>query len=124
MKHVIRVEPSSHHQQILVAGHLLLGWLAWQWLHGHYWSLFLLAWGLSLGWSLYQAHHRRGSLVLSGSEILWRGRSYSLGTGSRLGHGFLWLDLQGERSLRLWLFADSLTEADYRRLARHIHLQS
>lgn len=121
-KHKITVGPSVWHQILLLVGHLLLCWPMWSLLHGVYWLWFVLALGSSLAVSLYQAYHRRFWLELSGQELHYRGQWYRLGRGSRVGQGFLWLDLEGEQVIRLWIFADSLTPADFRLLARRVNL--
>ncbi len=122
-KHKIVVGPSRWHQILLLVGHLLLCWPMWSLLHGAYWLWFVLALGISLAVSLYQAHHRQLWLELSGQELHYQGQWYRLGQGSRVGPGFLWLDLEGEQVIRLWIFADSLAPADFRLLARQVNLR-
>lgn len=121
-RHVIPVEPSRRQQWILIISHLLLGALLWDSLQGVYASSFWFFLALSLGYSLYRARRWRCEVTLQGLHIEWQAARYTLGPGSRIGAGFLWLDLDGERPCRLWLFADSVASVDYRRLARHIHL--
>ena len=121
-KHVLAIEPSWHHQQVLLAGHLLVTALLWFWLHGLYWSGFLLGMVLSLGYSLYLARQRRFTLELQGKDLTWLGQRYTLGHGSRVGYGVIWLALDGPQPIRLWLFSDSVNQADYRRLAQRITL--
>ena len=121
-KHVLAVEPSRHHQRVLLFGHLLVTALLWFWLHGPYFAWFLSGMLLSLGYSLYLARQRRFILELQDKDLTWQGGRYTLGQGSRVGYGFLWLELNGSRFVRLWLFSDSLSQADYRRLAQRITL--
>lgn len=121
-EHKIRIGPSRWQQILLLVGHLLLCWPMWSLLHGAYWLWFVLALGVSLVVSLYQAHHRHLLLALSGQELHYQGQWYRIGHGSRVGQGFLWLDLEGEQVIRLWIFADSLAEADFRLLARRVNL--
>lgn len=122
IKHVLVVEPSLLHQWGLLVGHLLVAILLGFWLHGLYWGGFLLGVLLSLGYALYRARQRRFTLTLEENELIWLGARHSLGQGSRVGYGFLWLALEGERTRSLWLFSDSLSQADYRRLAQRITL--
>ena len=117
---LIRVKPSWLHQQILLLGHLLLLLLLWNWLHGLYWNWFLVGTLLSLGYALYQARLRRFTLGWQGEEISYQGSRYQLGPHSRVGYGFLWLQLLDEKSHTLWLFSDALSPDDYRYLARLI----
>ena len=117
---LIRVKPSWLHQQILLLGHLLLLLLLWNWLHGLYWNWFLVGTLLSLGYALYQARLRRFTLGWQGEEISYQGSRYQLGPHSRVGYGFLWLQLLDEKSHTLWLFSDGLSPDDYRYLARLI----
>ena len=118
---LIRVKPSWLHQQILLLGHLLLLLLLWNWLHGLYWNWFLVGTLLSLGYALYQARLRRFTLGWQREEISYQGSRYQLGPHSRVGYGFLWLQLLDEKqSHTLWLFSDGLSPDDYRYLARLI----
>lgn len=121
-RHVIRVEPSRCQQWVLIVCHLVLGALLWDGLQGGYAYFFWLLLLLSLGHSLYLARRCRFEIILQGAQVEWQAARYTLGPGSRIGAGFLWLDLEGDSPCRLWLFADSVATADYRRLARHIHL--
>ena len=121
-RHVIRVEPSLRQQWLLIASHLLPCALLWDALQGVYASSFWLLLSLSLAYSLYRARRCRFELTLQSHQVEWHAVSYPLGLGSRIGPGFLWLDLVGERPCRLWLFADSVAAVDYRRLARTINL--
>ena len=95
---LIRVKPSWLHQQILLLGHLLLLLLLWNWLHGLYWNWFLVGTLLSLGYALYQARLRRFTLGWQGEEISYQGSRYQLGPHSRVGFGFLWLQLLDEKA--------------------------
>lgn len=122
IKHVLAVEPSCHHQLVLVVGHLAVCSLLWFWLHGPYWAWFVVGAVLSLGYSLYLARQRRFILTLQGNELIWQGERYRLGQASRVGYGFLWLELKGARLTHLWLFGDSMSQADYRCLAQRITL--
>ena len=83
-------------------------------------ACFFGLWLLSLGWSLYRARRCRFTLELQGNRLAWQAESYTLGAASRVAPGFLWLALEGKSRQRLWLWADSVAAADYRRLARHI----
>ncbi len=121
-RHVIRVEPSLRQQWLLIASHLLLCVLLWDFLQGGYASFLGLLVALSLGYSLYRARRCRFEFELQGRHVEWQAARYRLGPGSRIGAGFLWLDLDGDLPCRLWLFADSVAAADYRRLARTINL--
>ena len=121
-KHVISVEPSRCQQGILLAGHLLAAALLWEVLRDGYAACFFGLWLLSLGWSLYRARRCRFTLELQGNRLAWQAESYTLGAASRVAPGFLWLALEGKSRQRLWLWADSVSSADYRRLARHINL--
>lgn len=127
IRHVIRVESSHHHQLFLLIGHIILGWLAWSSLHGHFWLLFFILWGGTLFWSLYQASHRQFVLEMRGDEVFWDGKFYHMTPASRVGYGFIWLVLQGgqgEKRVHLWLFSDSMDEAEYRRIARRINMRT
>ena len=121
-RRVISVEPSGGHQLLLLAGHLLVAALSWEWLPASYRLGGLLILTVSLGYALYQANRRRFTLEWVDNSLYWQQRRYELGGGSRVGPGFLWLDLQGSRPCRLWIFADSLAPQEYRRLARYIAL--
>ena len=121
-KHVIPVEPSLRQQGMLLAGHLLAAALLWDALQGGYAACFFGLLLLSLGWSLYRARCCRFTLELQGNRLAWQAESYTLGAASRVAPGFLWLALEGKSRQRLWLWADSVSSADYRRLARHINL--
>ncbi len=121
-RHVIRVEPSRRQQWLLIAGHLLLCVLLWDGLQGGYAITFGLILSLSLAYSLYLARRCRFELTLHGPRVQWQATRYTLGAGSRIGAGFLWLDLEGARPCRLWIFVDSVATGDYRCLARHINL--
>jgi hypothetical protein len=122
IRHVISVEPSRLHQLILLVGHLLLAALMWGTLHGQYWLWWLLILMASCCYALLQSRRWRGILELEGETLRWQEHSYQLGAGSRIGLGFLWLDLTGPYAVRLWIFIDSVNSADYRRLARHVNL--
>ena len=121
-KHVISVEPSRCQQGILLAGHLLAAALLWEVLRDGYAACFFGLWLLSLGGSIYRARRCRFTLGLQGNRLEWQAGTYTLGAGSRVAPGVLWLSLEGESRQRLWLWADSVAAADYRRLARHINL--
>lgn len=121
-RRVISVEPSWRHQLLLLIGHLLVAALSWAWLPESYRLGCLLLLTVSLSYSLYQANRRRFTLEWVDDGLYWQQRRYALGSGSRVGPGFLWLDLQGARPCRLWIFADSLAPQEYRRLARYITL--
>ena len=121
-RHVIRVEPSQRQQWVLIVCHLLPCALLWDGLQGGYACIFWLLLLLSLGYSLYRARCWRFEITLQGAQVEWQTARYTLGPGSRIGAGFLWLDLKGVPPCRLWIFVDSVATADYRRLARHIHL--
>lgn len=121
-RHVIRVEPSRRQQWVLIVSHLLLGALLWDALQGGYASSFGLLLSLSLGYSLYRARRCRFEVTLQGAHVEWQAARYTLGPGSRIGAGFLWLDLDGPHPCRLWIFVDSVAAVDYRRLARYINL--
>lgn len=121
-RHVISVEPSRQHQLLLLAGHLLVAALSWVWLPDARGIGCIMALSASLGYSWYQASQRRFTLEWSARTLYWQQRRYELGAGSRVGPGFVWLDLQGEDSCRLWIFVDSLPSPEYRRLARMIAL--
>lgn len=121
-RHVISVEPSGWHQLLLLAGYLLVAALSWEWLPKSYGLGCLLILAVSLSYSLYQANRRRFTLEWVDDGLYWQQRRYALGSGSRVGPGFLWLDLQGPQPCRLWIFADSLAPPEYRRLARYITL--
>lgn len=122
MKHVIRVEPSLRHQEILLLGHLLLVALMWLSLHGHYWPWLLCLLFASLCYGLYQARHRHFTIEIRGDQILWHGALHNIGKGSKVGPGFVWLVLDGPHAERWWLFADSMLAADFRLLAQRIQL--
>lgn len=77
---------------------------------------------VELGGSIYRARRCRFTLELQGNRLAWQAESYTLGAASRVAPGFLWLALEGKSRQRLWLWADSVAAADYRRLARHINL--
>ncbi|WP_024872773.1 protein YgfX [Tolumonas lignilytica] len=124
IRHVIRVEPSHHHQLFLVIGHIIVGWLAWTGLHGHLWLVFFIMWGGSLFWSLYQAYHRQFEFEMRGDEIFMDGKFYHVMPASKVGYGFLWLVLHGDKVTHLWLFSDSMDEAEYRRIARRINMRT
>ena len=121
-KHVIPVEPSHRQQGLLLVGHLLAAGLLWDSLQGGCAACFFGLLLLRLGWSLYRARRCRFTLVLQDNRLEWQAEAYTLGAGSRVAPGFLWLALEGESRQRLWLWADSVAAADYRRLARHIQL--
>jgi len=121
-RHVISVEPSWRHQLLLLAGHLLVAALSSEWLPKSYGLGCLLILAVSLGYAWYQASRRRLTLEWVDNTLYWQQRRYELGMGSRIGPGFLWLDLQGPQPCRLWIFADSLEPQEYRHLARHITL--
>jgi len=106
----------------LLIGHLLVAALSWAWLPESYRLGCLLLLIVSLGYAVYQANRRRLTLEWVDNRLYWQQRRYELGSGSRIGPGFLWLDLQGARPCRLWIFADSLAPQEYRRLARYIAL--
>ncbi len=122
IRHVISVEPSRLHQLILLVGHLLLAALMWGTLHGQYWFWWLLILMGSCCYALRRSRRWRGILELEGETFRWQDQSYQLGAGSRIGPGFLWLDLTGPYAVRLWIFVDSVNSTDYRRLARHVNL--
>ncbi len=121
-RHVIRVEPSLRQQWLLIASHLLLCVLLWDSLQGGYACFLGLFVALSLGYSLYRARRCRFEFELQGHHVEWQAARYALGPRSRIGAGFLWLDLEGARPCRLWIFVDSVATVDYRCLARHINL--
>ena len=121
-RHVISVEPSGWHQLLLLAGYLLVAALSWEWLPKSYGLGCLLILAVSLTYSLYKANRSRFTLEWVDDGLYWQQRRYALGIGSRVGPGFLWLDLQGPQPCRLWIFADSLAPQEYRRLARYITL--
>ena len=124
IRHVIRVEPSHHHQLFLLIGHIILGWLAWISLHGHLWLMFFILWGCSFFWSLYHAYHRQFIFEMRGDEVFMDGKFYHITPTSKVGYGFIWLVLHGEKTTHLWLFADSMDEAEYRRIARRINMRT
>ena len=124
IRHVIHVEPSHQHQLFLLIGHIIVGWLAWIGLHGHWWLMFFVLWGSTLFWSLYQAYHRHFVFEMRGDEIFLDGKFYHISAASKVGYGFIWLILNGEKSIHLWLFSDSMNEAEYRRIARRITMRS
>lgn len=126
IRHVIQVEPSYYHQGYLITGHILLGWLAWISLHGHFWLLFFILWGSSLFWSCYQASQRRFVFEMNGDEVFWDGKFYELSLKSKVGYGFLWLILIGPDGKRrqLWLFPDSVHREEYRRISRQITMRT
>ncbi|MFC3913258.1 protein YgfX [Pseudaeromonas sharmana] len=124
IRRVLQVSPSLRHQQILLGGHLLLLLLLSLWLHGGVWYAFCAAWGLSLCWAVWQARQRYFALEWSGETLYWQQQRFSLGSGSRIAAGFLWLDLQGESRHTLWIFADSLSDEAYRFLARQIRFRA
>lgn len=121
-RYVISVEPSWRHRFLLLAGHLLVAALSWEWLPQSYGLGCLLILAVSLGYAWYQASRRRFTLEWVDNSLHWQQRRYELGAGSRVGPGFLWLDLQGAQPSRLWIFVDSLAPQEYRRLARNITL--
>lgn len=121
-RYVISVEPSWRHRFLLLGGHLLVAALSWEWLPQSYGLGCLLILAVSLGYAWYQASRRRFTLEWVDNSLHWQQQRYELGAGSRVGPGFLWLDLQGAQPCRLWIFVDSLAPQEYRRLARNITL--
>jgi toxin CptA len=124
---VIRVEPSAFHQQILLAGHLLVVCMLWPELEGGLLVIWLVCLLSSLVWSLIRARRRHFALNWQDDALLWSGFRHRIGDRSRIGPGFLWLELvcqetPGARDCILWLFADSLAPEDYRELALRIQL--
>ncbi len=124
IRHVIQVNASHYHQYFLLAGHILIGWLAWISLHGHFWLIFFVVWGGCLFWSLYHASQRHFQIEMKGDEIFWDGKFYHITASSRVGYGFIWLVLKGDKTVHLWLFADSIKEPDYRRIARRVNMRT
>lgn len=124
IRRVLQISPSLRHQQILLGGHLLLLLLMSLWLHGGSWYAFCAVWSLSLCWAVWQARQRHFALEWAGETLYWQQQRFSLGDGSRIAAGFLWLDLQGASRHTLWIFVDSLNDEEYRFLARQIRLQT
>ena len=123
-RRVLSIKPSWRHQQILLLGHIALLVCVWPLLFGFYWTLWLVGWVASLGWALWQARCRHMMLEWHGETLYYQHQHYTLGVGSRIAIGCLWLDLHGPRTRRLWIFADSLTDEAYRFVARQITLHS
>jgi len=75
-------------------------------------------------WSLYHAYHRQFIFEMRGDEVFMDGKFYHITPTSKVGYGFIWLVLHGEKTTHLWLFADSMDEAEYRRIARRITMRT